>query len=244
MGRLQGRAAIVTGAASGIGRATSELFAQEGARVIAVDLPGSDLSFDSAAVFPLFADVTAEDAPARMIAAAEAEFGQLDIVHNNAGISDRGALTEISDAFWDRTIDVNLRSGFRLIQAATPLLKSSAAGRIISTASVAAIRSGMGLGAYAASKAGVVAMTMGFALELGGSGVTANCILPGPILTTMTKATLGQPTYAAEWAKRCPLGRIGAPLDIARVALFLASDDCAYVTGQSIVVDGGISMRS
>jgi len=244
VGRLQGRAAVVTGGASGIGRATSELFAEEGARVLAVDLPGSDFAFGSDAILPFEADVSAEDAPARIVAAASEMLGGLDVLFNNAGISDRGGLTEIDDAFWDRMLDINLRAGFRLIRAAVPLLKASKAPRIISTSSVAAIRSGPGLGAYSASKAGLVGLTRSFAYELGEHGVTANCILPGATLTKMTQRTLGVASYADDQASRTALKRIGAPIDIARVALFLASDDSGYVTGQSIAVDGGMTIRA
>jgi 3-oxoacyl-[acyl-carrier protein] reductase len=178
------------------------------------------------------------------MAAAQSDFGRLDIVYNNAGISERGDLVDITDAFWDRMLTVNLRAGFRLIQAAVPLLKQSPAGRVISTASVAAERSGVGLGAYSASKAGLVGMMRTFALELGVYGVTANCILPGPIMSKMTRAFLEQPDYAKAWSDRAPLGRIGQPIDVARVALFLASDDAGYMTGQSLIVDGGISSVS
>jgi 3-oxoacyl-[acyl-carrier protein] reductase len=242
--RLKDRVAVITGAASGIGRATSELFAAEGARVLAVDLPGSNFGFDSADIEPFEADVAADDAPGRIVKAAVDRFGGIDILFNNAGISDRGGLMEIDDAFWDRMLDINLRAGFRLIQAAVPALKASKAGRIISTASVAAIRSGPGLGAYSASKAGLVGLTRSFAYELGEAGITANCILPGATLTKMTQRTLGNPAYADEQASRTALKRIGAPIDIARVALFLASDDSGYVTGQSIAVDGGMSIRA
>ncbi|HEX4181675.1 MAG TPA: SDR family NAD(P)-dependent oxidoreductase [Caulobacteraceae bacterium] len=243
-GRLEGRVAVITGGASGIGRAAAELFASEGGRVLAVDMPGSDLSFADPTIRGFEKDVTDEDAPAAIMAAAQSDFGRLDIVYNNAGISERGDLVDITDAFWDRMLIVNLRAGFRLIQAAVPLLKQSPAGRVISTASVAAERSGVGLGAYSASKAGLVGMMRTFALELGVYGVTANCILPGPIMSKMTRAFLEQPDYAKAWSDRAPLGRIGQPIDVARVALFLASDDAGYMTGQSLIVDGGISSVS
>jgi NAD(P)-dependent dehydrogenase (short-subunit alcohol dehydrogenase family) len=239
--RLEGRVAVITGGASGIGRASAELFAGEGASVLAVDLPGSDFSFSSPAIRSLEKDVTDSDAPQRIVDEARRAFGKLDILFNNAGISERGDLTDITDAFWDRMIEVNLRAGFRLIQAAVPMLQASGVGRVISTASVAAIRSGLGLGAYSASKAGLVGMMRTFALELGPSQVTANCLLPGPILSKMTQAFLGDPEYERQWAVRSPLGRTGMPIDVARVALFLASDDSGYMTGQCLVVDGGIS---
>jgi NAD(P)-dependent dehydrogenase (short-subunit alcohol dehydrogenase family) len=232
----------VTGAASGIGRAASELFAEEGAFVLGVDIEKDELSFSSPSIAAFAMDVCAQDAPRQIVDAALSRFSEIDIVFSNAGSSERGGLMEISEEFWKRMLDVNLYAGFRLIRAAVPALKRSRAGRVIATASVAAVRScSEGLGAYAASKAGLVGLVRNYALELGPFGITANCILPGPIMSKMTRPFLEQPEYAAAWANRAPLGRIGQPTDVARVALFLASDDSGYVTGQSIIVDGGIS---
>lgn len=240
-GRLKGRVAIVTGAASGIGRAASELFAEEGAFVLGVDVEKDELNFSSPSIAPFAMSVSADDAPSQIVEAVLSRFSAIDIVFNNAGISPRGTLLEITEDFWKEMLDVNLYAGFRLIRAAAPALKKSKAGRVIATASVAAVRAGEGLGAYSASKAGLVGLVRTYALELGPFGITANCILPGPIMSKMTRPFLEQPDYAAVFANRAPLRRIGQPIDVARVALFLASDDSAYVTGQSIIVDGGIS---
>jgi 3-oxoacyl-[acyl-carrier protein] reductase len=243
MPRLEGRTAIVTGAASGIGRASAELFAEEGARVVAVDLPGADLAFVDPAIVSLGVDLTTDDGPQAAVDRAVAEFGGLDIVFSNAGVSGRAAPAEMSDEFWDRVLGVNLRAGFRLARAAIPHLVNAKAGRFIVTASVMAQGSDYGLAAYSASKAGLIGLIKNLALELGRSGVTANAIMPGAILTGMTEATLTQPEIAQVWARKAALKRLGAPIDIARVALFLGSDDGGFVTGQAIAVDGGLTLR-
>jgi NAD(P)-dependent dehydrogenase (short-subunit alcohol dehydrogenase family) len=246
MGRLAGRAAIVTGAASGIGRASAAAFVREGAQVLAVDLPERGLvdtagSFGAAA---LEIDLTESDAPERITAAAQERFGRLDILFNNAGVSNRTFAAEMSDAEWDRVVSVNLRAVFRLCRAAIPLLIQSPAGRILNTASVMAEGTDLGLAAYCASKAGVAGLTRTLALELGRHGVTANYILPGAIRTGMTEPLWqAQPAIAEIWAKKAALKRLGEPEDIAKAAVFLASDDAGFVTGQGLAVDGGITLR-
>ena len=243
MDRLKDKIAIVTGAASGIGRASAELFAAEGARVLAVDRPGSDLSFQGAGITALAADLTEADAPARIIGAVTAAHGGLDILYNNAGVSNSTFAQDMTDEAFDRVLAVNLRAVFRLTREATPLLVRSAAGRILNTASVMALGTDYGLAAYCASKAGVLGLTRTLALELGKHGVTANAILPGAIQTGMTAASFARPDVAAVWAKKSVLRRLGQPEDVARVALFLASDDGGFVTGQAIAADGGLTLR-
>ncbi|MDO9223556.1 MAG: SDR family NAD(P)-dependent oxidoreductase [Caulobacter sp.] len=243
MGRLEGRAAIVTGAASGIGRASAELFASQGARVLAVDRPGADLTFDHPAITGLGCDIAGDDAPATIIAAALEAFGGLDIVYNNAGVSGSAPVGETSDEAFDRQISVNLRAAFRISREATKYLVKSQAGRLIFTASIMARHTDNGLVAYSASKAGVVGMMRTFALELGRHGVTANAILPGAIATGMTAASFAHDEVAAVWVKKAALKRLGQPIDIARAALFLASDDGGFVTGQALGVDGGLMLR-
>jgi NAD(P)-dependent dehydrogenase (short-subunit alcohol dehydrogenase family) len=245
MDRLSGKAAIVTGAASGIGRASAELFALEGARVLAVDRPGTDLTSSvSSSIHAFEADVSVDDAPARIVAAALAAFGKLDILYNNAGIGASVLAAEMTDEAWDRIQAVDLRAVFRLTREAIPHLVKSPAGRIISTASVMAEFTDYGLAAYCAAKAGVVGLTRTLALELGKHGITANAILPGAIRTGMTAHNFSDPKIAEIWARKSVLRRLGEPIDVARLALFLASEEAAFVTGQAIAADGGLTLRT
>ena len=240
--RLDGRACIITGAASGIGRATAELFASEGAHVLAVDRPGTDLNFDGP-IKGLGIDVTTDEAPATIVDAALAAFGKIDVVYNNAGIGAGSSAADMTDEMFDRTLAVNLRAVFRLSRQAIPHLIKSDHGRIIATASIMAQFTDYGLAAYSASKAGVVGLIHNLALELGRHGVTANAILPGAIATGMTASSFSNPEIAAIWAKKAAMRRLGGPIDIARAALFLASDDGGFVTGQALGVDGGLMLR-
>lgn len=245
--RLQGKAAIVTGAGSGIGAATAQLFATEGAEVLAVDLPGKGLSETHkghARIVPFEKSVADVDAPDAIMAKAVARFGRLDILMNNAGIGANAPAETMSDADWDRVLAVNLTAPFRLCRAAIPHLKASKAGRIINVASVMAEGTDYGLAAYCASKAGVAGLTRTLALELGKFGITANYLLPGAIYTGMTRGLWdARPDVAEVWAKKSPLKRLGQPLDLARGALFLASDDGGFVTGHGLNVDGGLMLR-
>ncbi|HYE46706.1 MAG TPA: SDR family NAD(P)-dependent oxidoreductase [Caulobacter sp.] len=243
MGRLSGRRAIVTGAASGIGRATAQLFASEGARVLAVDRPGADLSFDDPAILGLAQDISLDEAPETIVGKAAETFSGLDILYNNAGISHGAPVADTTDEAFDRLVSVNLRAAFRLSRQATPHLVESGRGRLIFTASIMARHTDNGLVAYSASKAGVVGMMRTFALELGRHAVTANAILPGAIATGMTAASFQREEVAGVWAKKAALKRLGQPIDIARAALFLASDDGGFVTGQALGVDGGLMLR-
>ena len=237
--RLQGRRAVITGAASGIGRATAELFATHGAQVLAVDLPGARREWSSAAIVPFDADIAADAAPARIADELEARFGGVDIVYNNAAILRRSPFAEMPDALWDEVFAVSLRGGMRVIRTLVPQLRQSPHARIISTSSLAAQRAVPGHAAYAACKAGLIALTRTMALELGPDGITANAILPGIVRSGMTTDVI-DPEREAALNVRSPLGRVGEPEDIARVALFFASDDSAHVTGQALAVDGGM----
>lgn len=245
--RLKDRAAIVTGAASGIGKATAQLFAAEGAKVLAVDLPDSALMSaheDIASITPLGLSIAAPGAADRIIAEAVERFGQLDILMNNAGVSGRHFVEEMTDEVWERTFAVNVTAPFRLARAAIPHLRKSTAGRIISVASVMAEGTDLGLAAYCASKAGVAGLTRTLALELGRDGITANYLLPGAIKTGMTSPLWdARPDIAEIWAKKSPLRRLGQPTDLARAALFLASDEAAFITGHGLHVDGGLMLR-
>lgn len=245
--RLSGRAAIVTGAASGIGRATAQLFANAGAKVLAVDLPGKDLENTHrvhASISILEIDISTEEAPARIVDTTIKNFGQLDIVMNNAGVSGREFVETMPREHWDRVLAVNLTAPFLICQKAIPHLQKSRAGRIINVASVMAEGTDLGLAAYCASKAGVAGLTRTLALELGRFNITANYLLPGAIRTGMTSPLWdARPDIAEIWARKSPLKRLGEPHDLARAALFLASDDGAFVTGHGLNVDGGLMLR-
>jgi 3-oxoacyl-[acyl-carrier protein] reductase len=242
MARLAGKAAIITGAGSGIGAATANLFAAEGAQVLAVDLPGRIAA--SAAFQTLEIDIGGADAPDQIVAAAVAAFGKLDILFNNAGVASSVLAADLTDEEWDRINNINLRAVFRLTRAAIPHLIKSPAGRVLNTASVMAEGTDYGLAAYCASKAGVGGLTRSLALELGKFGVTANYLLPGAIRTGMTTPLWdARPDVAEVWAKKSVLRRLGQPEDLARAALFLASDDASFITGQGLAVDGGMRLR-
>jgi NAD(P)-dependent dehydrogenase (short-subunit alcohol dehydrogenase family) len=249
--RLKGKIAIVTGAASGIGAASARLFVEEGAQVLAVDRPGSEIATahaGNAEIVPLGVDVTTDTAPREIVMAAMAQFGAIDILFNNAGVSGRAFVEEMTDEFWDRVNGVNLRAMFRLCREAIPELRKRALetgrARIVNTASVMAFDTDFGLAAYAASKAGVGGLTRTLALELGKFNITANYICPGAIYSGMTRTNFDKPEIRAVWEKKAALRRLGQPLDIARGALMLASQDADFITGHELVVDGGLTLRT
>jgi NAD(P)-dependent dehydrogenase (short-subunit alcohol dehydrogenase family) len=246
MGRLAGRKAIITGAASGIGAASARAFAAEGAQVLAVDLDQAVLeaALAGCGVRLLACNVAEDGAAEAIVAEAAGAFGGLDILFNNAGVASSVLTADLSDAEWDRVIGVNLRAVFRLSRAAIPHLIRSPAGRIINTSSVMAEGTDFGLSAYCASKAGVAGLTRTLALELGKWGVTANYLMPGAIRTGMTAPLWdARPELADVWARKSVLRRLGAPDDLAKAAVFLASDDAAFITGQGLAVDGGLTLR-
>jgi NAD(P)-dependent dehydrogenase (short-subunit alcohol dehydrogenase family) len=243
---IEGRVAIVTGAASGIGDATVSRLVEEGVNVLAVDLPGQglpDKRSGSNGVICLEQDIAADDAPAKIVKTALDNWDRIDIVVNNAGVGGNSLAENMTDENWDRTMNVNVRAQFRLAREAIPHLKESPGGRIINTASVMADGTDYGLAAYCASKAGVAGLTRTLALELGKFGVTCNYVLPGAIQTGMTAASFANEDIAGVWAKKSVLRRLGQPIDLARGIVFLASDEAAFITGHGLNVDGGIMLR-
>lgn len=248
-GRLQGKVALVTGGASGIGRATATLFAREGARVVVVDLKEEGESVVDAirqsggqAIF-VRGDVSrAMDCQAAVQAALEA-FGRLDILFNNAGIIRRASVTETTEEEWNRVMDVNAKSVFLMSKAAVPVMAKAGGGSIVNTGSGWGLVGGRNAASYCASKAAVVNLTRAMALDHAGQHIRVNCVCPGDTDTPMLRdeaRQLGEPVaHFLEGSADRPMGRMGRPEEIADAVLFLASDASSYVTGASLVVDGG-----
>jgi NAD(P)-dependent dehydrogenase (short-subunit alcohol dehydrogenase family) len=236
MGRLHNKVAIVTGASSGIGKASVELFRAEGATVVGADVAdGADMRVDAGSD----ADVQG------LIDEVVSRHGGLDIVFANAGISGGFAsIAEQSAADWAEILRINLIGPFLAIKHSAPHLQQRGGGSIICTASVAGIRSGAGGAAYSASKAGVINLVQTAAQQLAGAVIRVNAICPGLIETGMTKPIYDMARERGQGhrlGELTPLGRGGEPHEIARAALFLASDESSYVNGQALVVDGGLS---
>jgi len=236
MGKLQGKVAIVTGAASGIGKATVELFRSAGATVVGADVgDGADAKTDAGS----------EAGIKRLVEQVVADHGGLDIFFANAGIS--GGFASISEQTaedWAEILRVNLIGPFLAIKYAAPAIAKRGGGSIICTASVAGLRSGAGGAAYSASKAGVINLVQTAAQQLANSGIRVNAICPGLIETGMTKPIYDMARAAGQESRIGeinPLGRGGEPVEIAKAALFLASDESSYVNGAALVVDGGLS---
>jgi NAD(P)-dependent dehydrogenase (short-subunit alcohol dehydrogenase family) len=252
MDRLKGKVAIVTGAASGIGRATARLFAAEGAKVVCVDRAkevmdtGGLIGDAGGTALPLTLDASKEEDVAQYIDAAVKAYGQLDICYANAGISGGGQrpFFELDAADWRAVLEVNLIGVFLAIKHAARVMVPNKKGSIVCTASVAGIRSGAGGGPYSASKAGVINLTTTAANYLAGTNVRVNAICPGIIETGMTKPIFDyakQRGTEGRIGQLNPLKRHGVPEEIAAMALFLASDEASYVNGQHIAVDGGLT---
>jgi 3-oxoacyl-[acyl-carrier protein] reductase len=251
MGNLSGKIAVVTGAASGIGRASAQLFAERGALVLAVDRPESAIIEAHAgieSIVPFAQSVIDDDAPEKIVGAALEKFGAIDILFNNAGVSGRALAHETTDADWDRIFAVNVRAPFRISRAAIPHLikraEEKGRARIINTASVMAFDTDIGLASYTSSKHAVAGLTKTLALELGKYKITANFILPGAIETGMTQASFADPFIRGVWEKKSALRRLGQPIDMARAALLLASDEADFITGHGLVADGGLTLRT
>ena len=245
---LEGKVAVVTGAARGIGKAIALKFASEGA-----DVAFTDLTIDENGK-ATEAEIAALGVKAKGYASNAAnfeethkvideivkDFGRIDILVNNAGITKDGLMMRMTEAQWDAVITVNLKSAFNFIKAVLPVMMKQRSGSIINMASVVGVHGNAGQANYASSKAGLIALAKSIAQEVGSRGIRANAIAPGFIETAMTAAL--PEAVREEWCKKIPLRRGGRPEDIADVATFLASDMSSYVTGQVIQVDGGMNM--
>jgi 3-oxoacyl-[acyl-carrier protein] reductase len=234
-GRLAGRAALVTGAGSGIGLATAKRLTADGARVLTIDRAGD---------VDIVADVTEPGINAKLVDEAARRLGRLDIVVACAGITGMQMIEGHSDEFFDQMMAVNVTAVFRLMRDALPLLKASPHGRIILIGSVMSSFGEAGMAAYSASKHAVLGMAKSVAAEVGARGITVNCIQPGAIDTPMTApAFSAMPEFRQRWIDKAALGRLGQPEDIADVAAFLASDDARFMSGHGLFVDGGATQR-
>ena len=245
---LEGKVALITGASHGIGKGIALKFASEGADIAFTDL------FDDENMAATVKEIEALGVKAKgyasnaadfaqteeVVAKVKEDFGHIDVLVNNAGITKDGLMLKMSEAQWDAVIAVNLKSAFNFIHAIIPVMMRQRSGSIINMASVVGVHGNAGQANYAASKAGLIALAKSIAQEVGSRGIRANAIAPGFIETAMTAALSDE--VRKEWAQKIPLRRAGQVEDIANVATFLASDMSSYVSGQVIEVDGGMNM--
>ena len=238
---LNNRSAVITGAASGIGEATARLFSENGAKVLAFDLdPSIESKFNNVdSISGIKLDISSDNAPEKLYSDVERELGGLDILMNNAGVITNSVIEEMTDEEWRKVFSVNVDATLRITRCVLPFLRKSDYGRIINIGSIMSSLGDSGLSAYSASKHAVAGLTKSVAAEIGPSGATANFIQPGAIITGMTKEAFTVKEFRNFWSNRSALKRLGEPIDIARGALFLASDLGAFVSGHGLVIDGG-----
>ena len=248
MGLLEGKVALITGAARGIGKAIALKYASEGADVAFTDLiidENAQKTVDEIAAFGHKVKAYASNAANfeethQVVEQIKADFGAIDILVNNAGITKDGLMLKMTEQQWDAVLAVNLKSAFNFIHACVPVMMRQRGGSIINMASVVGVHGNAAQANYAASKAGLIALAKSIGQEMGRKGIRANAIAPGFIETAMTQALPEE--VRKEWMEKIPLRRGGTPEDIADVATFLASDMSSYVSGQVIQVDGGMNM--
>jgi len=245
MFNLEEKITIVTGASKGIGEAIATSYADAGAHVVCVSRTESALKIvqkkikdngGSASIYSC--DVSQYNEVESLINNSLEEFGKIDVIVNNAGITRDGLIMRMSDDDWDTVININLKGAFNGIKAVSRVMMKQRSGRIINISSLVGLKGNPGQANYSASKAGIIGLTKSTAKELGSRGITVNCIAPGYIATEMTDQLAEK--IKQELINRIPLGYIGKPNNIASAALFLASDEAEYITGQTVSVDGGM----
>ena len=245
---LKGKVALITGAARGIGKAVALKFASEGADIAFTDLvidengeaTKKEIEAFGVKVLAIASNAASFEEVQKTVEQVVAEFGKVDILVNNAGITKDGLMMRMSEAQWDAVINVNLKSAFNFIHAVTPVMARQRGGSIINMSSIVGVHGNAGQCNYSASKAGMIGLAKSIAQEMGPRNIRANIVAPGFILTNMTLALSDE--VRKSWEAKIPLRRGGTPEDIANVCTFLASDLASYVTGQVILVDGGMGM--
>ncbi len=249
---LAGKVAVVTGAAQGIGRSCAERLAAEGARVVLADIDADagQVAADAIGAAAVFSHTDMRDLASvqAMAALAQAQFGGVDILVNNAAVALDGVVDTIEEDRWSAVIDLNLSGVWRGMKACVPLMRQGGGGSIINMSSVQGMRGFQGWPAYAAAKGGINALTVQTAVDLAPAGIRVNAVAPGTILTPMNEKIFadlpdGGASLKAEWNRAHPIGRFGYPGEVADAVVFLASDRSSFITGEVLRVDGGLAVR-